>query len=88
MSQQLSSLFHISRSMVSKIFKTAAKVNFIDYLHLLRVQKAKSFFDAGERDILAVAKKTGYENETTFKRAFLRVESITPRKYVQQIGKR
>ncbi len=38
--------------------------------------------------MLAVAKKTGYENETTFKRAFLRVESITPRKYVQQIGKR
>lgn len=86
--QQLSSLFHISRSMVSKIFKNAAKVNFIDYLHLLRVQKAKNYFDAGERDILAVAKKTGYENETTFKRAFLRVESTTPRKYVQQIGKR
>ena len=86
--QQLSSLFHISRSMVSKIFKNAAKVNFIDYLHLLRVQKAKSYFDAGERDIQAVAKKTGYENETTFKRAFLRVESTTPRKYVQQIGKR
>ncbi len=86
--QQLSSLFHISRSMVSKVFKNTAKVNFIDYLHLLRVQKAKEYFDAGERDVLAVAKKTGYENETTFKRAFLRVESITPRKYVQQIGKR
>lgn len=85
--QQLSDLFHISRSMVSKIFKNTAKVNFIDYLHLLRIQKAKSYFDAGEKDILAVAKKTGYENETTFKRAFLRVESITPRKYVQQVGK-
>lgn len=86
--QQLSSLFHISRSMVSKVFKNTAKVNFIDYLHLLRVEKAKSYFDAGEKDILAVAKKSGYENETTFKRAFLRVESITPRKYVQQAGKR
>lgn len=86
--QQLSSLFHISRSMVSKVFKNTAKVNFIDYLHLLRVEKAKSYFDAGEKDILAVAKKSGYENETTFKRAFLRVESITPRKYVQQVGKR
>ena len=59
--QQLSSLFHISRSMVSKVFKNTAKVNFIDYLHLLRVQKAKEYFDAGERDVLAVAKKTGYE---------------------------
>lgn len=86
--QQLSSLFHISRSMVSKVFKNTAKVNFIDYLHLLRVQKAKEYFDAGEKDVLAVAKKTGYENETTFKRAFLRIESTTPRKYVRQAGKR
>lgn len=86
--QQLSSVFNISRSMVSKIFKNTAKVNFIDYLHLLRIQKAKSYFDGGERDVLAVAKMTGYENETTFKRAFLRVEAVTPRKYVQQVNRK
>ena len=60
-------------------------MNFIDYLHLLRVQRAKEYFDGGNYDIMDVAQKTGYENEITFKRAFMRIESITPRQYVQKV---
>ena len=80
--QELADQFQLSRSAVSKIFKSAAQVNFIDYLHLLRVQKAKEYFDAGATNILEIAKKTGYENEITFKRAFQRVETVTPKKYI------
>lgn len=83
--QDLADHFEISRSMVSKLFKGTAKVNFIDYLHLLRVQRAKEYFDGGNYDIMDVAQKTGYENEITFKRAFMRIESITPRQYVQKV---
>lgn len=81
--QDIADQFQISRSGVSKIFKNTAKVNFIDYLHLLRIQKAKALFDSGALDVLEVARSAGYENEITFKRAFLRFESITPRKYMQ-----
>lgn len=82
--QSVADQFGVSRSTVSKIFKNAAKVNFIDYLHLRRIEKAKAFFDIGETDINKVIKQTGYENEITFKRAFVRFVSISPRKYIQQ----
>lgn len=83
--QVIADQFGISVPSVSKIFKNTFKVNYIDYLHLLRVHRAKEYFDNGETDILFVAQKTGYENESTFKRAFLRIESTTPRKYVNRL---
>lgn len=85
--QTLADHFQLSRSAASKLFKKAKDINFIDYLHLLRVQSAKALFDAGETDVRAVAKAVGYENEITFKRAFLRTESVTPREYAKA-GKR
>ena len=83
--QDLADQFQLSRSAVSKIFKNAARVNFIDYLHLLRIQKAKEYFDAGATNILEIARKTGYENDITFKRAFQRVETMTPKKYIDTV---
>ncbi|MCL6459856.1 MAG: helix-turn-helix domain-containing protein [Gorillibacterium sp.] len=59
-------------------------VNFSDYLQLLRVHRAKEYFDANVKDIAEVAKKVGYENEITFKRAFHKSEFLIRRNYVQQ----
>ena len=58
-------------------------MNFIDYLHGKRVEKAKQLFDQGEWDVIEVGGKVGYENEVTFKRAFLKHEGMTPREYVK-----
>lgn len=81
--QDIADIFHISRPMVSKLFKEAARMNFIDYLHGKRVEKAKQLFDQGEWDVIEVGGKVGYENEVTFKRAFLKHEGMTPREYVK-----
>lgn len=81
--QDMADVFHISRPMVSKIFKEAARMNFIDYLHGKRIEKAKQLFDQGEWDVIEVGGKIGYENEVTFKRAFLKREGMTPREYVK-----
>jgi YesN/AraC family two-component response regulator len=83
--QDIADLFHISRPTVSKIFKEVTRVNFIDYLHKLRIEQAKRLFDAGETDVIRVAQQTGYENETTFKRAFRKNEAVTPREYVRML---
>lgn len=81
--QDIADSFHISRPMVSKIFKETAKMNFIDYLHKKRVEHAKYCFEQGETDVILVAQKVGYENEVTFKRAFVKNEGVTPREYVK-----
>lgn len=82
--QDIADVFHISRPMVSKLFKEAARMNFIDYLHGKRIEKAKQLFEQGEGDVIAVGGKVGYENEVTFKRAFVKREGMTPREFVKK----
>jgi len=82
--QKIADLHGLSVSAISKIFKSTVQVNFSDYLQLLRVHRAKVLFDEGASDVTMVAKQVGYENEITFKRAFQKVELLTPRKYVQR----
>lgn len=78
--------FGLSCPNMSRMFKRTTGKNFIDYLQELRVFAARSAFDAGETDVIAVARSCGYENEVTFRRAFFRVYDISPHQYVSQLG--
>lgn len=78
--------FGLSCPNMSRMFKRTTGKNFIDYLQELRVFAARSAFDAGETDVIAVARSCGYENEVTFRRAFFRVYAISPHRYVSQLG--
>lgn len=86
--QDIADHFRVSRPTVSKVFKETMKVNFIDYLHKLRVEQAKIFFEQENYNVPAVAQLCGYENEITFKRAFVKNEGMTPREYVKTMDGR
>lgn len=86
--QDIADHFRVSRPTVSKVFKETMKVNFIDYLHKLRVEQAKVFFEQENYNVPAVAQLCGYENEITFKRAFVKNEGMTPREYVKTMDGR
>lgn len=75
--------FQISRTAVSKIFKETTSVNFIEYLHKLRIAHAKQLIEEGNFDVIDVALKSGYEKEITFKRSFIKYEGVSPREYVK-----
>ena len=82
--QDIADDFGVSRPTVSKLFKETVNMNFIDYLHRKRVEHAKQLFKQGNYNVVEVAKQSGYENEVTFKRAFVKNEGITPREYVKR----
>lgn len=81
--QDISHHFGLSASRISHMFKDSVGINFIEYLQLLRVEKAKELFRRGETDILSVARRVGYESEKTFKRAFVSNAAVTPREYLK-----
>lgn len=82
--QDIAERFGVSRPTVSKTFKETKNMNFVDYLHKKRVEHAKELITKGNYDVLKVAKESGFENEVTFKRAFVKNEGITPRAYIKQ----
>ena len=86
--QIIADYFKITRPAVSKIFKETMGLNFIEYLHRKRIAYAKMLIEKGNYDVISVAQKSGYENEVTFKRAFVKYEGDTPRKYIKRIRQR
>ena len=79
--KQIADVFQMTSPGVSKLFKSAAGTNFIDYLHALRTRAAKEMFDSGETDIHLVSQSCGYDNDVTFRRAFFRAYALTPHQY-------
>lgn len=80
--KQLAEIFQMSVSKVSKIFKEVTGINFYDYLCRLRMEMAKELLRERKCGIDVIARRVGYENVYSFKRAFVRYEGIKPDEYV------
>lgn len=82
--KQISNKFGMPLSSLSKAFKEQTGFNFSDYLLTLRMEKAKVLLQSNYYDIKTIAQMVGYDNEYSFRRAFLRYEKIKPTDYVKQ----
>jgi AraC-like DNA-binding protein len=78
---QLAEMHGMSTSYFSKSFKRVAGVGLLDYIHSLRIQRAKILLETTDKSINAVAAEVGYTNSLTMIRAFKRYEGITPSEY-------
>lgn len=77
----ISEVFSISSSYISHIFKERAGQSFTDYLHSLRLEKARELLVETENNIADIADKIGYNSSHNFIRVFKRYEGITPTEY-------
>lgn len=78
---KLSDQFHISESYLSHLFKERTGENFSVYLENLRLNEAARRLHAmGEKDqgLSSLYLELGYNNPTTFRRAFKKCFGITP----------
>lgn len=73
--------FKLSTSYLSKLIKKHKGVRYIDYVHKLRLDKAKNLMKEFDLNIKQIAEMTGYYNDVAMIRAFKRYEGITPGKF-------
>lgn len=83
--KELSDRFGMSVSAISKAFKELTGIKFFEYVSGLRMEKAKLLLQSDYYDIKTIAAMVGYDNEYSFKRAFLRYEDVRPRDYAERI---
>ena len=65
-------------------FKLATGYAPIDYVQTLRVEEAKHMLEATSDAIDQIARNTGYEDPTSFRRLFKRLTGVTPGRYRQR----
>ncbi|RED66174.1 response regulator [Cohnella lupini] len=76
----------ISPSHLSTLFRQEMGINFLDYLHQHRIDKAKQLLkDSGEK-VYSVARKVGYYDEAHFVRFFKKWTGLLPSQYKKQNG--
>ncbi|MGB8455679.1 MAG: helix-turn-helix domain-containing protein [Anaerocolumna sp.] len=75
--------FALSEGYFSQFFKEVTGEAFSSYLERIRLTKAKELIGSGKYDIELVASMTGYNNSGTFRRAFKRVNGISPSAWKQ-----
>ena len=77
----LADKFDSDISAMSRLYKNNTGVNFSDYLLSLRIEKAKELLSSSDDSVAAIGQAVGYENYYSFKRAFIRRESVSPKDY-------
>lgn len=75
---RISDLFHISESYFSFLFKKTVGVNFSTYLEQIRMTQAKHLLETTNIKITDLYVAVGYNNLTSFRRAFKKKYSVAP----------
>ncbi|NJD03678.1 MAG: helix-turn-helix domain-containing protein [Ruminiclostridium sp.] len=75
--------FNLSITNVSVIFKDLTGFNFIDYVTRNRIDESKKLLEKTEDEIQVISGKVGYLSDKTFRRAFKKLEGVSPIEYRQ-----
>lgn len=75
---KISDEFKISESYFSHLFKETMNINFSVYLEDIRLNEAARLIGEGNANIGEIAFEVGYNNQTSFRRAFKKKFGVTP----------
>lgn len=81
----LSEKLNLSPNYISAYFKINNGMNFLDYLHTVRINKAKELLKISTIKIQDIAAQTGYNSVHSFIRTFKRYTGKTPSKFRSEI---
>lgn len=82
--QSTADALFISRSYLSHIFCEKIKINFRDYINMLRINDAQSMLENGGISITETAVQCGFGSIRTFNRTFLKYIGMSPGEYAKR----
>lgn len=82
--EELSARFYISKSYLTRIFKTVTGFTINEYQNLARIKKARILLAETDDSITWIAEQTGFENVTYFDRVFKKHTAMSPLQYRKQ----
>lgn len=77
--------FNMTPTYLSKLFKNYTGKSLLDFINMVRIEKAKELLEQEELTVAQVAEMVGFSNSNAFIRVFKKYEGITPGKYKSTI---
>jgi YesN/AraC family two-component response regulator len=82
----IAEVFNLNPSYLSRHFKEQTGMNYVEYLAILRIKKAKELLVSHpKRNIAAIGTQIGFSGKDTFIRTFKRFEGVTPGTYRRRV---
>jgi Response regulator containing CheY-like receiver domain and AraC-type DNA-binding domain len=85
--KKMGDYIYISQSYLSFIFKEIMKVNFNEYLTIVRIEKAKEFLD-NDYKVYEVCGMVGYVDKKYFSDLFKKYTGVLPKEWIKKKGNR
>ncbi|MBP3359745.1 MAG: helix-turn-helix domain-containing protein [Clostridia bacterium] len=79
--KQIAGEVHVSYNYISEAIKKRVGTTFLNYLHEIRIEKAKQLLLTTELTVADIAERVGYNSSNTFIKTFKKVSGITPGEY-------
>ncbi|ANG61277.1 AraC family transcriptional regulator [Marinobacterium aestuarii] len=78
----------MSQTQFSKRFKRASGHKFVDFINMLRINRASELLAYSDNPITAICFEVGYNNIANFNRRFLELKDMTPSEYRKTVSQR
>jgi len=80
--QNIADTLKVSATYLGRIFKSVDGVKISDYIHQVRIERAKNLLLTTDMSISEIAEMVGYGADSTFYRIFKRIYHIAPKEFV------
>lgn len=80
----LADMVNLSSSRLSRLFKAETDQGVLEYLTVVRIQKAKELLQQENAKIYEVSEEVGYKTSQYFSQVFKRITGLTPNEYREQ----
>ncbi len=78
--------FNVSKYYISHVFSNRIRINFRNYLALVRTEYAAGLIRTTDDSITNICLSAGFSSQRTFNRAFKQIYGMTPREYKNNIN--
>ena len=79
--KDIAQMLHMNPVYLGQQFKKQFGMYFTEYMHKIRIEKAKLLLENSDLKIYEIAEKVGYTNPDYFSSKFYQVVSLSPKKY-------
>lgn len=79
--EMLAGLIHMGRRTFERKFKEATHNTPIEYIQRVRIEAAKKFFEASQRNVSEIMYDVGYTDTKAFRDTFKKITGLTPIEY-------
>ncbi len=83
----VASVFGFSPNYLSQLLSSTGEASFVEFVTQTRIDAAKELMATTDMKIYEISDQLGFETSSYFSKVFKRIEGISPREYMQMLGR-